>query len=39
MERVQVRLKEMVETINSDPPNSLQIMHNVCSDDAEREYA
>ena len=27
MERVQVRLKEMVETINNDPPNSLRIMH------------
>jgi hypothetical protein len=27
MERVQVRLKEMVETINKDPPNSLRIMH------------
>ena len=27
MERVQVRLKEMVETINNDPPNSLKIMH------------
>ena len=27
MEQSQVRLKEMVETINSDPPNSLQIMH------------
>jgi len=27
MERVQVRLKEMVETINKDPPNSLRTMH------------
>jgi hypothetical protein len=27
MERVQVRLKEMVETINNDPPNSLRLMH------------
>jgi hypothetical protein len=27
MERAQVRLKEMVETINNDPPNSLKIMH------------
>jgi hypothetical protein len=27
MERVQVRLKELVKTINSDPPNSLRIMH------------
>jgi len=27
MERVQLRLKEMVETINNDPPNSLRIMH------------
>ena len=27
MERAQVRLKEMVETINNDPPNSLRIMH------------
>src|SRR5262245_39129877 len=27
MERSQVRLKEMVETINNDPPNSLRIMH------------
>jgi hypothetical protein len=27
MERVQVRLKEMVDTINNDPPNSLQVMH------------
>jgi hypothetical protein len=27
MERVQVRLKEMVETINSDPLNSLAAMH------------
>jgi len=26
-ERSQVRLKEMVETINNDPPNSLRIMH------------
>jgi hypothetical protein len=28
MERVQVRLKEMVETINNDPPNSLKMMHS-----------
>jgi len=27
MERIQVRLKEMVETINNDPPNSLETMH------------
>jgi hypothetical protein len=27
MERAQVRLKEMVETINNDPQNSLRIMH------------
>jgi hypothetical protein len=27
MERVQVRLKELVKTINRDPPNSLRIMH------------
>ena len=27
MERAQGRLKEMVETINNDPPNSLRIMH------------
>jgi hypothetical protein len=27
MERAQGRLKEMVETINNDPPNSLSIMH------------
>ena len=27
MERIQVRLKEMVETINNDPANSLKIMH------------
>jgi hypothetical protein len=27
MERAQDRLKEMVETINNDPPNSLRIMH------------
>ena len=27
MQWVQVRLKEMVETINNDPPNSLRIMH------------
>ena len=27
MERSQNRLKEMVETINNDPPNSLKIMH------------
>jgi len=27
MERVQVRLKEMVETINNDPPNSMKLMH------------
>src|SRR5262249_33309014 len=27
MQRVQVRLKEMVETINNDPGNSLKIMH------------
>jgi len=26
MERVQVRLQEMVETINNDAPNSLRIM-------------
>ena len=27
MERVQVRLKEMVEAINDDPPNSMVTMH------------
>jgi hypothetical protein len=27
MKRVQVALKEMVDTVNGDPPNSLQIMH------------
>ena len=27
MQRVELRLKEMVETINSDPANSLQMMH------------
>jgi hypothetical protein len=27
MERSQVRLKEMVDTINNDPANSLRIMH------------
>ncbi len=26
--RVQVALKEMVETINSDPANSLKVMHS-----------
>jgi hypothetical protein len=27
LQQVKVRLKEMVETINNDPPNSLKIMH------------
>ncbi len=27
MQRVELRLKEMVETINGDPVNSLQVMH------------
>jgi hypothetical protein len=27
MQRVEVRLKEMVDTINDDPPNSLRVMH------------
>ena len=27
MERVQVAMKEMVRTINDDPPNSLTVMH------------
>jgi hypothetical protein len=27
MERVQLRLKKMVETIKNDPPNSLGIAH------------
>jgi len=27
MQRVKMRLKEMVETINNDPPNSLKVMH------------
>jgi len=27
MEQVQVRLKEMVEAINNDPPNSMRTMH------------
>ena len=27
IERVQVSLKEMVDTVNDDPPNSLKIMH------------
>jgi hypothetical protein len=27
MERVQVALKEMAETVNRDPPNSLKFMH------------
>ena len=27
MQRVELRLKEMVETINSDPANSLEMMH------------
>jgi hypothetical protein len=27
MQRVQEALKEMVDTVNSDPPNSLRVMH------------